>query len=103
MKKTRIICVTQPNRFVENNKGIGNAIKFKGKYLTSNDLNLSLEIINSNFKEICNKHMAIFIDTNTLNFTDDDFYDFVRLNNKGNKKLANFLFKNLDEFINVGL
>jgi len=100
-KENRIICVTQPNRFVENSKGIANAIKFKDKYLTSNDLNLSLEIINRNFKEICKKNMALFIDTNRINFTDDDFYDFVHLNNKGNKKLANFLFKNLDKFINV--
>jgi hypothetical protein len=94
------ICVTQPTFFVKDGKGITDAIKYKGSYLNGLDLNLSLDLINNEMKEICKKNNLIFIDISNEGFLESDFYDFVHLNNQGNEKIANILFNNLKDKIN---
>ena len=93
--KSNAICLTQPHRFLKNNLGIKNAFKYNERYLNGKDLDFSLQLINQHIKELCQKNNAIFLDTGDLNFEEDDFYDFVHLNNKGNAKLADFLYINL--------
>ena len=94
------ICVTQPTFFVKEGKGITDAIKYKGSYLNGLDLNLSLDLINNEMKEICKKNNLIIIDISNEGFLESDFYDFVHLNNQGNEKIANILFNNLKYKIN---
>jgi lysophospholipase L1-like esterase len=94
------ICVSQPTFFVKEGKGITDAIKYKGSYLNGLDLNLSLDLINNEMKEICKKNNLIFIDISNEDFLESDFYDFVHLNNQGNEKIANILFNSLKDKIN---
>lgn len=94
------ICVTQPHRFIKDKKGISKAFKYKDGFLNGIDLNLSLSLINNQMKNLCHENNGFFLDINEIYFDESDFYDFVHLNNKGNKKLANFLYQELKSKLN---
>ncbi len=91
------ICVTQQALFVKNGKGIDKAFPYKDEYLNGLDLQFSLDLINKKIIEICSNENVLIADVDNNYFTESDFYDFVHHNPKGSRKLANLIFRSIED------
>ena len=89
------ICILQDALFVMDNKGIHNAFPYQNDYLNGFDLQLSLELINNQIKEICSNANGIIVSIDNNHFTENDYYDFVHHNPQGSRKLAELIFNSI--------
>ena len=78
--------------------GIDVAFEYKGTNYNGLDYEKSIESINSEMKQQCNKENTFFIDIDSNNFEfTNDFYDTVHMLPSGNRKLSNIIFKEMKE------
>ena len=103
-KKAKAICVTQPHamawNFNNTMRGVENAHAMKSGL----DYNLALEMINTEFINLCRETKNYVIEINSNDFELTDFYDYVHLNQIGTNKLSNKLYnemKKMNIFDNV--
>jgi len=94
-KDGKPICILQNALFVKDNKGIYNAFPYQNDYLNGFDLQLSLDLINNQIKEICSDANGIIVSIDNNHFTENDFYDFVHHNPQGSRKLAKLIFNSI--------
>ena len=91
------ICITQDALFVKNNKGINNAFPYKNYFLNGFDLQLSLDLINSQIIKICSDVGGIIVNVEKSDFIESDFYDFVHHNPQGSRKLAKIIYNSIKD------
>jgi len=100
----KVICVSQPNTlawdFGDGPRGIESAFEYKGKKYNGLDFRASILSINRSMETLCKKSGGYYIDLASEPFAIDDFYDFTHMTPDAEKKVAEYLFRNL---VSLGL
>ena len=91
------ICISQVALFVKDRKGINKAFPYKNNFLNGLDLQLSLDLINSQILEICSDEGGIIVNIDNSYFIESDFYDFVHHNPQGSRKLAKKIYYSIKD------
>ena len=91
------IFITQPARtykFVQDSLfGIGDTLLFKNYLVNGIDYYNIISKYNKAIKNVCKQNNVLFVDVfSSNNWEDSDFYDYVHMNPKGTKKLAQLIF-----------